>query len=133
MMGKRQSKRMKIAPNEPAAVKEPAYQPGSPRYTPGVDLPEHTPEPSPDVQGKLQPLLEPKPKPVTYEGQVIPKKVFVRILREITEEYRSGRKWEKDAVRALHEDSEAFLMEMFQRSNTVAKAFGKSTLRVLVP
>ena len=78
-----------------------------------------------------------KPDVLMYQGRVVPRKVFHRIVREIASDLRregqKEHKWEKDAVSALHEESETYLMEMFQRSSHVADAFKKTTLRVLVP
>jgi histone H3/H4 len=58
----------------------------------------------------------------------IPVAAFHRLVREITAELRSDLRWEKEALEALHVDSEAYLIENFDRGNKRRKLNHKSTL-----
>lgn len=58
----------------------------------------------------------------------IPVTALHRLVREIAQDFKSDLRWEKDALAALHVDSEAYLIENFQRGNKRRKMNHKSTL-----
>jgi len=61
----------------------------------------------------------------------IPYATFKRLVKEISDDKMLSRerlKWSEKAIRALHEDSEAYLAEHFQNANYLRETFRKQTL-----
>ena len=58
----------------------------------------------------------------------IPRASFIRLVREITGNYRSEMRWTNEAVEALHGDAEQFLGEHFGRARDLSERFNHSTV-----
>jgi len=51
---------------------------------------------------------------------LIPKAPFMRLVREVTQDFRSDRRFQSHAIMALHEASEAYLTRLFEDANLCA-------------
>ena len=90
------------------------------------------------TEGTPPPPKEPRPaytrrarnrRPVLSDTvSAIPVAAFHRLVREIAGELKSDLRWEKEALEALHVDTEAYLIESFDRGNKRRKINHKSTL-----
>ena len=58
----------------------------------------------------------------------IPRASFLRLVREITGNYRSEMRWTGDALEALQGESEQFLGEHFGRARDLSERFKHSTV-----
>jgi histone H3/H4 len=58
----------------------------------------------------------------------IPRATFLRLVREITGNYRSEMRWTAEALEALQGDAEQFLGEHFGRAKELSEHFGHSTV-----
>ena len=62
------------------------------------------------------------------EPQAIPVAAFHRLVREITQDVKPDLRWEAKALEALQVDAEAYLQEMFRKSDGVRKLCESKTL-----
>ena len=58
----------------------------------------------------------------------IPKATFDRLVREITQDYKSDMKWSAPALRGLQEESELYLKEHFERAAAISGRFKHRTV-----
>ena len=56
----------------------------------------------------------------------IPVASFQRLVREISQDYKSDLRWEAEALEALQVDTEAYLIGKFQKAKETLDLFGKS-------
>lgn len=57
----------------------------------------------------------------------VPVAAFHRLVREIGDSVRIDMRWEEGALEALQTDTEAYMIERFQKAKTVLDLFGRST------
>ena len=58
----------------------------------------------------------------------IPHSTFVRLVREISQDYSPRLKWSLAALRALHDDAEQLLEDRFERAGILCAELGARTL-----
>lgn len=51
---------------------------------------------------------------------LIPKLNFMRLIKEITQDYKTDLRWQKNALQAIQEAAEAYLVGLFEDTNLVA-------------
>ena len=61
---------------------------------------------------------------------LIPKKRFARLVREIAQDYGNDFRFQKDAILALQEASEAYIIEVFKGANTQSIHAGRVGVNV---
>lgn len=104
-----------------------------------TNTPDTEPTPTPPVQVKVEEGTTPAPAPrarskrtrrpeLSDTVSAIPVASFHRLVREIAQDIKSDLRWEADALHALQVDSEAYLIEAFQRANKVRRLCKSKTL-----
>ena len=78
--------------------------------------------------------VEPRRKRINRElhtNKAIPPRAFKRMVKEITAELTGGKdmRWQSDALEALHEDAETFMIENFDKCNQIKKLCKSVTLQ----
>ena len=104
-------------------------------------IPEFTPEDPAPIEIKSEPASPPagdKPvfrrksknrRPIISDTiSAVPVAAFQRLVREIGYDINPNIRWEKEALEALHVDTEAYLIEKFDKGNKRRRLNHKSTL-----
>jgi len=53
-------------------------------------------------------------------ARIIPKAAFCRLVKEVGQDYRTDLRWHSDAITALQEAAEMFLVQNFENANLIA-------------
>ena len=109
-----------VEATEPVEVPAPVETPAAPPET------EEATESSTEIALR-RPRKKQRRPTLSDKIPAVPVAAFHRLVREIGDSVRIDMRWEEGALEALQTDTEAYMIERFQKAKTVLDLFGRST------